>query len=277
VSRPRSSLSPLLATLTVLLSACPGPTPVYDGGADFQRAGDGAELCRPNNDGVIDRSELTFVVGLGASYLVNPPGTVVGFDPAGQLLEGATEWDFSSTAGERAAVKLEPIAGTWFAKHFPKGTFAAGADIKAETLQVLSLDQGQLLLLGLASRQPDSTLMIYDTPIPSLRFPLRLGDTINARSTVTDGKLNGMPIATEDTYDIKVDAQGTVRLPSLKLQRSLRVSIAVQSKAVGGVRRGVRQLQWFHECYGEVVRAVSQADEPAPEFGTATELRRLTY
>jgi hypothetical protein len=267
---------PLLAALA-FLPACPGPTPVYDGGADFQRAGDSARICQPNNDGVIALSELSFVVGLGASYLVNPPGTLVDFDAAGQLLEGATEWDFSSTAGSVAAVKLEPVAGTWFAKHFPKATFAAGADIKAETLQVLSLDQGQLLLLGLASRQPDSTLMVYDTPIPSLRFPLRLGDSINAKSTVTNGRLGGMPIATEDTYDIKVDAQGTVRLPFLKLQRSLRISIAVQSKAVGGVTKGVRQLQWFHECYGEVVRAVSQSDEPELEFTKATELRRLTY
>jgi hypothetical protein len=272
VSRPPA----LFVLPLLLLAACPGPTPALDGGADFQRLGDSLS-CQPNNDGVIDVAELKFLPNLSASYLVNPPGTLVDVDLEGAIVGGVREWDFSSTAGNVATVDVEPVDKLWFASRFPSATFALGSDVKAETLQVFRIEQDRLLLLGIASRKPDVTLMIYDTPILSLRFPLREGDSFDAKSTVTNGKLNGLPIATEDTYSVKIDAAGTVRLPFVKLQRSLRLRIVVTSKAVGGVSATVRQAQWFHECYGEVVRAVSQRDEAKDGFTKSVELRRLSF
>ena len=47
------------------------------------------------------------------------------------------------------------------------------------------------------------------------------------------------------------------------------------ARAAGGV--SVRRIQYlfFHECYGELGRMVSNQGETNPSFTTASELRRL--
>lgn len=267
----------LLSALAALTTACPGPNPpLLDGGGDLQRLGD-ALSCRGNNDGAIDLSELNFKVGLEASYRVNPPGTLVDVDVDGKLVGATTEWDFSAVDGTLLTLKVEPATGAWYSKHFPSASYAIAGDVAGNTLQLFRQESDRLLLLGLASRKADQTLMVYDTPILSFRFPLKVGDSHTSTSTVTDGKLNGLPIATEDSYEVKIDRLGSVRLPYLKLSSTLRVQIAVSSKAVGGAKASYRQHQWFQECYGEVARIVSQKDEPDPSFGKAVEFRRLSF
>jgi hypothetical protein len=273
------SLPALLPSLAVvLLAGCPGPNPVVpDARGDYQRMQD-ALSCLPNNNGTIELSKLAFPIGVNVPYRVNPPGTLVDVDVAGASVDGVLQWDFSSPEGDLANVKLEDVNGFWFAKSFPTATFAVGGDIKGETLQVFHLDTAanQLLLLGLASRAPDVTLMIYDQPVLNLRYPLKAGDSFKATGTVQNGKLNGLPIATTDTYEVKVDAIGKLLLPTLKFDNTLRVLVTVTSSAVGGAKATVRQAQWFHECYGELVRAVSQKDESNALFTKATELRRMS-
>jgi hypothetical protein len=268
----------LIALLLAGVSACPGPNPILpEAGGDLQRVQD-TLACRPNNDGVIELSELAFSPGLSARYRVNPPGTLVDVDVAGKLVDGRLQWELTSMEGNLVTVPVEPVAATaWYAPHFPGASFAVGSDAVGETLQLFRLEGSELLLLGLASRKPEATLMVYDKPVTSLRFPLRQGDSISSVGRVNNGKLDGLPIATEDTYQVTVDAIGSVRLPYLVLHNSLRVRIAVTSSAVGGARATVRQAQWFHECYGEVARAVSRRDEPSPDFTRATELRRLSF
>jgi hypothetical protein len=269
------SLLPI--ALAMLLAACPGPNPpLRDSGGDLQLLGDTLS-CQGNNDGVIDLAELNFKVGLEATYRVNPPGTLVDVDVEGKLVGAITEWDFSAIDGTVLPLRVEPATGAWFSSHFPSASYAIAADVAGNTLQLFRQETDRLLLLGVASRKPDHTLMVYDTPILSFRFPLRVGDSHTATSTVTNGKLNGLPIATEDTYEVKVDRIGAVRLPYLKLSSTLRVQIAVSSAAVGGAKASYRQHQWFQECYGEIARIVSQKDEPSPSFQKATEFRRLSF
>lgn len=131
--------------------------------------------------------------------------------------------------------------------------------------------------MGLASREPDKTLTIYEPPIVALKFPLEAGLTYSSSATLKEGsKVDGLPVYTEDTYSTTIRAEGNLRLPHLRLHRTLRVETEVTIRTLGGVVTKTRQLQWFSECYGEVVRALSQTDESDPLFVKATELRRLS-
>ena len=260
------------------LCGCPGPNPILADGGDLQRTAD-ALACQPNNDGIIALSELAFAPGLAASYRVNPPGTLVDVDVAGTLVDGKLQWDFTSVASSSVVtIPVEAVtSGLWYAKHFPTASFAVGSDASGETLQIFRLEGSSLLLLGIASRRPDWTLLVYDQPVTSLRFPLEVGAVVSSKASANNGKLNGLPVATEDTYEVRVDAVGNVRLPFLTLQNSLRVLVSVTSRAVGGASATTRQAQWFHECYGEVARAISQRDESSAVFTRAVELRRLSF
>lgn len=272
----------LPAALALLLAACPGPDPVLPDAGDFELLGDSLS-CSANNDGKIELSELLFMVGATASYRVNPPGTLAPVDNRGQVESGKPVWDHSSLSGVVAGIKVEPVDGTWYAKHFPDATFAIGQDVKAGTLEVLRLDIGgqRLQLLGLASRKADVTLMVYQPPIDIMRFPLRAGLKFTTTGEVHDGKLNNLPIATKDTYEVEVDAEGTVRLPSLEMRRSLRQKVKVRIQTVGAKEVHALQYQWFHECFGEVVRSVAQPTTdnswPSLDFTKAVEYRRLSF
>ena len=277
LSIPTASPWHSLLALSIVAAGCAGPDPDFsDRGWDFGVAPDMLS-CMPNNDGVIDQNELMFVLGLPpANYRANPPGTTAGIDPAGQMINGKLEWDFSSLAGQIFQLQVDPVAGTWYAKHFPAGDIAMVTSVKGDTLQILDLDSGKVNLLGLASRKPDHTLTIYDPPIAAMRFPLRKGLKFTATSSLKAGaKINGLPITTVDTYDVQIRTEGVLRLPHLKLHRVLLIETLVTSKTLGGVTNTTRQLQWFSECYGEVVRALSNINEKDALFKTATELRRL--
>lgn len=272
----------VLLTACILLTACSGPDPWFpDGGSDDYMVADDSLSCEANNDGRIEMSELLFKAGVSVTYRVNPPGTIDAVNVEGQLEEGLRIWDHSSLKGVVVKVNVEAIADAWYKKHFSAASFATGADVKADNLQLIQVDeQGQrVLLLGLASRQPDQTLMIYSPPIEIMRFPMERGLSFTSTGEVENGMLDGLPIATKDTYEVSVDEEGTVRLPSLELRRSLRMRVKVTSKAVGGVSATVLQHQWFHECLGEAVRSVSPptTDGSQPDPSKAAEYRRLSF
>ncbi len=273
----------LLLALALTGAGCAGPNPTLpDGGQDdFTLAGDTLG-CLPDNDGAIQASELPFAPGLTAAYRANPPGTLVGLDPAGRQVEGKLEWDFSSTAGNIYPVTTEPLAGKWFAGHFPTGDLATGVTVSGDLYQVLQLQPDRVLLLGLASRTPDTqpgyTLIVYDPPVVAMRYPLQQGLRFTSTGTTRAGAtLKGLAVHMVDTYEVAIRTEGVVRLPNLRLHRALLVETTVTSKTVGGVSAVTRQLQWFAECYGEVVRAISQTNEPQALFTTASELRRLSF
>jgi len=273
----------LSALLVIGLTACPGPDPVLPDAGDYQIIGDSL-TCTANNDGKIDLDELLFQVGASADYRVNPPGTLATVDNQGRLEQGQLVWDHSSIDKTVVApVRVEEVSNTWYAKHFPDASFAIGQDIKAETLEVVRLDRsaGKLLLLGLVSRKADDTLMVYKPPIEIMRFPLQKGLKFTSVGEVENGTLNGLPIATRDTYEIEVNAEGTVLLPSLEMRRTLRQQVKVRIETVGQKEVHALQYQWFHECFGEVVRSVAQPTTdgtlPSPGFDKAQEYRRLSF
>lgn len=279
---PRSSLwvGCALTSLTcfALMACSAGPDPLFaDGGSSDSGRLPDITTCLPNNDGVIELSEVAFVTGVPIAYRINTPGTQVPIDVAGKMVDGTREWDFSARDGVTFSVALQKVDTQWFAPLFPNASHAVPADTKGDLLQVVQLDGSKLLLLGVVSQQPDQTRLVYDAPVTFLRFPLRVGDEYTSTAKAPDGKLGGLPIATEDTYRVRIDAVGTVRLPFVRLSKTLRIRVDVTSKAVGGVQKTVKQVQWFHECYGEIARIVSRDDESQDDFKTATEFRRLSF
>lgn len=260
------------------LVGCAGPNPTYDGGPDFEIYED-TLTCLPDNDGVIQQGELTFKTGLVANYRVNPPNTIATVDTKGKLVDGKMEWDFSGMAGNVVSLESESIAGTWFAKYFPDADFAWVVQAaKGDTLQVLKVEQGRVLLMGIVSRKAEHTLMIYDPPVVAMKFPLQKGTRFTVGSKLKDGsKFEGLPFYSEDTYEISIEMEGVLRLPNLKLHRTLLIETLVTSKTMGGVVATTRQLQWFSECYGEVVRALSTLNEQERFFSRAKEFRRLSF
>jgi hypothetical protein len=252
--------------------------PAYDAVVrDYKRAPD-LLACQGNNNGEISLDELTFAIGTPVSYRVNRPFTVVDVDVAGIGGGNERRWTFDAIADSKLfTLSLEDPAGSWYASYFPNASFATPIDVQNDTLQVLELTRNDLRLLGVASRKADYTLLVYDKPITLFRFPLKVGDQYSATSTVTDGRLDGLPIATEDTYVVRIDARGDVKLPELDVKGVLRVRVDVTSKALGGVKASTRQVQFFRECFGEVARAVSQIDEPNADFTKAAELRLLAF
>jgi len=271
----RSSRLVILACLLALASCGDNRFATYPHG-DFGLAADSLPLCLPDSDGVVERKEVTFVSGVSADVLVNPPGTVASFDPRGKTVEGATEWDLSSLDGVVASLHVESMKGMWFADEFPTATFAMGSTVQADTLQVLEVQGDRVLILGFASRQPKQTLLVYSQPVLAMRFPMRVGDNFSSTSELRQGSyFNKMDYFAKDTYQVQINHEGTLRLPHLRLRNVLLIETTVTIRTVGGVTRTTRQLQWFGECYGEVGRALSQTDEKDALFNKAIELRRL--
>ncbi len=267
----------LLAPL-LLAAGCFGGGGLPDAGDDgalTTGAPDLAPLCSGNNDGVIERGELAFPVGLSVSYLVNPAGTTAAVNPDGTMGADGLEWDLSSTAGEVHQLTIESVADKWFAAHFPDATYATTTDVASGTLGVFKVTDEALLLLGYASPEQGRTLLVYDQPVATLHFPVRLGDAWVTGATIKGGTLEGTPFASRDTYRISVDARGAAVLPYLRFPNTLRIHVELSEALPGG--QSVLRIQhlFFHECYGELGRMVSQTGETDPSFQQAAEFRRL--
>jgi hypothetical protein len=243
--------------------------------AGYGRLPDLAPACTPNNDGEIARSELQLRAGLSARYLVNPVGTTVTVNPDGRATATGPEWDLTSTAGDVVELNLVDVSTAWFASSFPGASYATVTDLGSRTLGVFRVTDGAIEILGYASEQPNQTLLVYDRPILSAKLPIRLGDGWVSTGRVVNGRLNGQPFASTDTYRVSVDARGTAQLPYLTLDGTLRIQVQLTQTLPGGLPITRIQHLFFHECAGEVGRMASPPGETNPSFTTAAELRRL--
>jgi hypothetical protein len=264
--------------LCVCTTGCFGGSAIPDGGADalYGTPPDFGFVCSGNNDGVISRNELQFPVGATVDYLANPAGTTVAVAPDGTMTASGTQWDLTSTAGDVAKLTLEPVSSQWFAASFPDADYAAVTDLASGTLGIFRVTDDALLILGYASPDANKTLLVYDQPIVSLKFPVELGQSWVATAKVVNGTLNGAPYASQDSYKISVDARGTAVLPFLSFDNTLRVHVDLSQNTPGGIDVTRIQYLFFHECYGEIGRMVSNPDETHEPFSSAAEFRRLS-
>lgn len=239
--------------------------------------------CRPNLDGRIDASEATPAIGVPVSFRVSPYGTTRTVDQLGDAdSTGSITWDWSADANDQAIARsAEALAGKWYASSFlAAGAFVADSDAAGTIEGIYTFDAAGLHLHGFASREPDPpegrTLMVYDSPVDLLRFPIETGLSFTSTSTVENGEFKGVPYAGTDTYQIEVDAMGRMVLPDLSLEQVHRVRSRVTFQPLWGFATTQRQTLWMFECFGEVARATSATNEPDEDFTQAAEVRRLS-
>jgi hypothetical protein len=239
--------------------------------------------CVPNLDGVIDSTELQPSLGVAANYLVNAAGTTRTVDVAGQVNgSGQLVWDWGASYADDQVAKIEASAlmGKWYAASFPNGQYVTAFDA-ADTLEaVYSQDADGAYLQGLASKDQNppegQTLWVYDSPVKLYAFPLKPGTTWTSSGTIKDGKVRGLPYAATDTYQGSDDATGQLVLPDFMFTQAHRLRFVVTTTfSAGGAPQVNRQVSFLFECFGEVGRATSQANEMNDDFTTAAEQRRL--
>lgn len=272
-----SSVARLALGAGVWLAGCAPANPIgLDYDALYGAAPDLSPLCTGNNDGVIDRSELLFPLGASVRYLLNPLGTTVTVDSEGKT-GGADgpELDLSSSAGDVYEFQLIDVAQQWFAGSFPDATYAVLSDVGSGTLGIYRVTASSLLILGFASTDPNSTLIVYDKPVEALRFPVKVGQSWVTTAHITNGKIQNRPYAGADTYEVNVDEHAAVVLPYLRITGALRVRVNLTQAVPGGLAITHIQKLFYRECFGELGRIVSLPGEKNPAFTTAAEFRRL--
>jgi len=197
-----------------------GATPDFGGsaadlrgsGGDLSLAGDAiAPTCNLNGDGVIDRTEAPFVVGLGGLFEVNAAGQNVPVS----LARGTTTWDFTAATSSDHKVFDQLISpqSQWWSSSFPTATHAQILDDGQALFGVYRATSSALELLGVVSSQGGvtSTLLTYATPIPMLKFPISVGQSYTAESDVS-GLASGVGFFAHEKYVFSVEKRGTTKV-----------------------------------------------------------------
>ncbi|MFH1438195.1 MAG: hypothetical protein ABIJ56_20970 [Pseudomonadota bacterium] len=232
--------------------------------------------CAPNNDGVLERSEIVFIPGASVLYTMNAPGSTVEVDLVpGTGSEGEPLWDFSEPMEESVTLTYNAIGDQWYAAEFPGATYALPVSPGADDVGLYRFTDSDISLMGMASEEEGLTLMKYAPAVPILRFPLEKDDQWVVTSRIDGGLLEGGPYTSEDTYEVEVIDVGTVDLGYMEMKQTLTVRITTVQRFPGGTSRASLQVVWLHECYGEIVRVRSLDGETDPEFTEASEVRIL--
>ena len=270
------------APVALALAGCgdnqthPDPSVAYDAGLATPLQ------CVPNLDGTITESELQSVLNVPVKYRVSPAGTLRTVNQDGTVdATGQRVWDWGTSLADDQEIQIQAVAlsGKWYAASFPGGTFVTPFDA-ADTLEaVYHEDDTTLWLHGLAStlESPPNgkTLYAYTQPVAVTKFPLTVGSSWTSVGTVVNGTLDGLPYASQDTYEISDDALGELILPDLTFTQAHRIRSKVTIDPAAGETLVTLETSFYFECFGEVARATSQPNETNPDFTTAAEVRRL--
>jgi hypothetical protein len=240
--------------------------------------------CVPNLDGQIDAAEIQTAFGVPVRYLVSPAGVKRPVALAGLTdSAGRRVWQLSEDYADDQVATLvaSTLDGKWYRASFPTGQFVAALDLAGSIEGVYSNDGSTLFLLGYASSKEapseGKTLVVYTSPIATFRFPLTAGKQWNSVSEVRNATVRGLPYAGRDTYQIRVDASGTLELPDITFTQALRVRTALAIEPSVGAPVSRRQVGFVFECFGEVARATSKDNESQDDFTESAELRRLGF
>lgn len=259
-----------------------GFEPAQDTPDDGYRGAVVAPDCRPNNDGTITRDELPFVVGVPARIRVAEGPVPVDVD--GFVSGGERRWDFSTPVPETqplARMVLQNMGGQWYADRFSSAQYAGPLNPGGSLIGALVIDDSGVKLLGSASTEENPpegrSLLIYDQPVTLYPFPLREGARAEVTARASNAQLLGLTTAVDDRYVVEVTGRGTLVLPDLILENTLRVTLRLDRVLVAGNVSQVTHV-WVHECLGEVARAVSLANTSGgsvpDSFDTASQVWR---
>jgi hypothetical protein len=238
--------------------------------------------CVPNLDGKIEAAELKAALNVPVNYLVSPQGVTRKVDLVGQVDgSGHRVWDFSQDFADDAKITISATAlsDKWYQASFPNGQWVAPIDAGGLDEGVYSADDQAIYLHGLASKAENpaegKTLVVYDQPVAVYRLPLKEGASWVGVGKVENAMIRGLPYAGTDTYEIADDATGEMDLHDYIFTQVHRIRTKVTLAPAAGATQVTRQASFVFECFGEVVRATSQAGEANDDFDTAAELRRL--
>lgn len=231
-----------------------------------------AASCTFNGDGTITRSEESFIVGLGALFAVNAPGTTV---PVDNVAHGGI-WDFSAPVSSEAKQfdQLVDPSGQWWAADFPTATYGERIDDGQQAYGVFRVGGSKLEMLGVVSDQGGITRteLTYATPIVVLQFPLSVGTTWTAESDVS-GLASGVGFLAHEKYVFSVGERGMTKVPAASFD-TLRLKMSYTQTYGALVTTRISYLH-LAECYGAVARVRSQDNETSADFTQAAEYRRL--
>ena len=287
ISRPLTNQALRCLAVATLLLGC-GPLPAETPRAEVDLAGSRVPPCLADNDGIITASEFPFAAAVPARFSIASGSlpiheTIIRGEPSSD--PGGRRWDFSDLSElpfQPVVLEAHPLSDQWFASSFETASLAAPLSADGSLLGALAVSAEQVSLLGTASRDEDDpagkTLLVYENPIPLYRFPVEVGQAYNHTSEAHQVLLNGIPTALEDTYSIEVSARGTLVLPQLVLENTLRITVRLNRVLLVGSAEQVSHI-FVHECIGEVARIVSIPSQTHPidtVFGTAQEIRRLS-
>lgn len=242
--------------------------------------------CIPNLDGRIDYEEITPAFDVPQSLLVSRANEERAVDTVGEQVDGGflLRWDADFATDQSARISAQPLGAQWFASSFPQGQFVTPNDLGGRIMGVYerSDELKEFRLWGLASADADPpegrTLFVYETPIVLYKFPLQPGGApLISKAQYKNGVVQGLQIASEDTYETTVQGPYEVRLPDLIFQQAMRVSTRVTLQPVVGASIVTYQVSFLTECFGEVARATSRSGETSDAFTVAAEVRRLGF
>lgn len=276
-----ATIVPLLVALCASCGDNQTPPPqhaAYDGGTSS------ALPCVPNLDGKIESRELVPAIGISATYLVSPAGKTRTVDVVGQTnAQGQLAWAFSAEFADDqiARIAAQKIDGKWYASSFAAvaNPVVVAIDLGGSTEGIYTHDEAGFFLHGVASATaapPEGqTLLVYSAPIMLYRFPLQPGATWTSAADVKNGTFKGLPFASHDSYEVKVDGAGELGLPDFVLTQALRVRTNVTIVPSAGQTTTQRQVGFIFECLGEAARVTSNLNEKDENFTVAAEVRRL--
>ena len=228
--------------------------------------------CVPNRDGKITADELPIALGASVEYYVGTSRTIT---------QAGTSWDFSAELADDQVVELgpAPLSEQWYASSFASGEFVVDAGSGLDG--IYHQDAQALWLDGIASHLETppggKTLIVYATPLPTLRFPVVEGQFFTTTTTLAGATINGLPFQGTDELTVDVVDSGKLSVPYVSFSPVVRVRTqAVRKPSSSGVPSTSRRTSIFlFECFGEVTRAESKPDETNPDFTGAAYLRRF--
>ena len=224
--------------------------------------------CVPNRDGEITAAELPVALGATITYYVAQNKTIA---------QQGTTWDFSEETNDPVEA-LGPVAlkDQWYAASFPAGQFVVDAGSGLDG--IYHQDDQARWLDGTASRDAamaSRTLVVYPQPIAVLRFPVAAGDSYQTRAPLAGATINGLPFNGSDEVTVTVVGEGLLAVPYVEFSPVLRVTVAVVRSPTTGPTTSRRTTLFLFECFGEIARAESRADEPSADFTFAAYFRRF--
>lgn len=257
---------------------------VEDGGSDGGQGG----LCPHNNDGILTEAELPLSIGIQSRFVEAqiPEDEIVPVDLAGDVdADGNPVWHFDTILDSDAEVEIGalPISDFWFEDEpaFSDATYVAPLDGSSENYGIFTRTDTELLMLGVASDEPELTLITYDPPLTALVFPMEVGTTFSDEISASGTFEGNSFYFSTDTYNVEVDARGTAVTPAgsfdvlrLRIEQNISVPILVFPFSI---EQSHIRYSFLTPCLGQVVAVSSVDGETDPLYTEASELRRVGF